>query len=96
MKKSLTDNEVAIEIGQRFANTMFKDMLNLNFQGPNFDWNNFPKMFAGICAASLFTAYPKVPKNIKDLETVAMESFNKEGERLKVEYQKTDTLPVNS
>lgn len=90
----LSDNEVAVEMGKLFANTMFKDMLDVNFQGKTFDWNNFPSMFSKICAATLFTAYPKIPEDISALEEVAKKSFEAEGERLKLEYQKEKALPT--
>lgn len=91
----MTDHEVAVEMGRNFANTMFNDMLNVKYQGATFKWENFPSMFSGICAATLYTAYGKIPNDIEKLESVAKQSFEEEGERLKVEYQKTKTLPVS-
>ena len=92
----MNNHEKAVELGRNFANTMFKDMLNVNFQGQSFDWDNFPSMFSETCAATLFTTYRKNPKNIEELERVAKESFMKEGMRIKEEYKKTSELPVKS
>lgn len=91
----MTNQETAVEFGKSFARTTFNDMLNVNYQGPTFDWNN-SKMFEGICAASLFTTYVEIPENIKELEQVAVESLVKEWDVLKEEYlEKNGALPVN-
>ena len=91
----MTNQEIAVEFGKSFARTTFNDMLNINYQGPTFDWNN-SKMFGGICAASLFTTYTETPEDIKELEQVAVESLVKEWDVLKKEYLvKNGELPVN-
>ncbi len=91
---SMINKKVAIEHGQFYAKSTFKDMLNVNFQGESFSWDDFPKMFAGICAATLFTSYGKTPKNIKELEVLAVEALMKQGQKEKEEYLKTQKLPL--
>lgn len=90
----MNTKEIAVNYGKASAQTFFKDMLNVQFQGENFNWNNFPQMFRGICSAGLFMQYPKTPKNLKELEEVAVKSMIEEGISLKTEYEKQNTLPL--
>lgn len=92
----MTNIEIAKQAGKQYAQSFFKDMLDVNFQGENFEWKNFPSMFNGICAASLFATYSKTPKNLEELEKIAVQAMNEEGEKLKEQYQLNKTLPTKN
>lgn len=90
------NSQIAINFGETMAQTLFNDMLNTAFQGPKFQWENFPQMFVKVCQASLFTHYPETPNNIKELEIVAAQALMEKGQSLKKDYLQThNTLPLN-
>lgn len=94
--KVFTNEMIAKEYGEKYANTIFQDMLNVNNQGEDFKWENLPMMFREICGASLFMTYKKVPENFNELKELAKKCYTQEVRRLIKESENNQKLPVKS
>lgn len=97
MNKKPTRNELHAEkIGQAVAQNMFKLMLEPNNQGTSFTWDKFPEIFSGIAETQVFLGFKDGVKGFDNLKTIALNAYLEEGEKVKVEYQQNNTLPILS
>jgi hypothetical protein len=92
-----TRNQIHAEkVGQAFANNIFKDMLNPNYQGDNFSWDHFPENFAKMCISQIFMSFKDGVKNLDNLKAIGEAAYLEEGKKLKDQYSENNILPVKN
>lgn len=89
------ENEVkAQKYGISFAQNMFKNMLNKEFQGFMFSWDD--TSILETAKYSLFTSFEEEPENIKELEEITFQSAVIEFDNLKESFDGDLPLAVFS
>lgn len=83
--KSYKNKLKSQEYGIAFAKNMFKNMLNTEFQGFMFSWDDTRILESAKC--SLFTSFEEEPENIKELEEITFQSAVIEFDNLKEGFE---------
>lgn len=89
-EKGYKNKRLSQEIGIAVAKTTFNDMLNINFQGFMFSWEDTDLLERS--KDNLFVHFSSTPKNLEELENIAFQAALIEFSNLKESYNKE--LPV--
>lgn len=68
----------AEELGKAFANSFFNIFTDPTMRGPNFTWEKFPHIAAGLAEVQTFTNFPIDQEFMEEIEKVCYESCLKE------------------
>jgi hypothetical protein len=75
------------EIGKSYATSLFQDMQNPAYRGPNFTWENFPEMAARLASTSAFMKFPHSEKLTTEDENLAAQTAREVAAKLVAEMK---------